>query len=110
MGEPARRSHGQHKRDPERVRSSQSPHDSSAAALQAYAACRNNVFWESAMPTTVMTNERKPIHCGMLIGGEWTSTARLIDVFNPARPDELVGTVPRGGPGDVEGAIAAAKA
>jgi acyl-CoA reductase-like NAD-dependent aldehyde dehydrogenase len=46
----------------------------------------------------------------MLIGGEWTGSNQRIDVFNPARPDELVGTVPRGTPDDVVRAIAAAKA
>jgi len=30
-------------------------------------------------------------------------------VFNPARPDELVGTIPRGTPDDVRHAISAAK-
>jgi len=45
----------------------------------------------------------------MLIGGEWANSDRRIDVFNPARPDELVGTIPRGAPGDAECAIAAAK-
>jgi acyl-CoA reductase-like NAD-dependent aldehyde dehydrogenase len=45
----------------------------------------------------------------MLIGGEWVSAGQRIDVFNPARPDELVGTVPRGTAQDVENAIAAAK-
>jgi len=46
----------------------------------------------------------------MLIGGAWTDSSRRIEVFNPARPDELVGTVPRGAPDDVGRAIAAAKA
>jgi acyl-CoA reductase-like NAD-dependent aldehyde dehydrogenase len=46
----------------------------------------------------------------MLIGGEWTGGTRHIDVFNPARPDELVGTIARGTPDDVARAIAAAKA
>jgi acyl-CoA reductase-like NAD-dependent aldehyde dehydrogenase len=46
----------------------------------------------------------------MLIGGEWTNSNQRIEVFNPARPDELVGTVPRGAPDDVERAIRAAKA
>jgi aldehyde dehydrogenase (NAD+) len=46
----------------------------------------------------------------MLIGGEWISSSQRIEVFSPARPDELVGTVPRGAPDDVKRAIAAAKA
>ncbi len=62
------------------------------------------------MPAAVLRNERKPVHARMLIGGEWTDSNQHIDVFNPARPDELVGTIPRGAPDDVEGAIAAAKA
>ena len=46
----------------------------------------------------------------MLVGGEWIDSNQHIEVFNPARPDELVGTIPRGTPDDVERAIAAAKA
>ena len=46
------------------------------------------------MPTTISRNEWKPIHAGMLIGGEWTSGAQRLEIFNPARTDELVGTVP----------------
>jgi acyl-CoA reductase-like NAD-dependent aldehyde dehydrogenase len=61
------------------------------------------------MPT-VLKNDGKPVHARMLIGGEWTSGAQRIDVFNPAHPDELVGTIPRGAPDDVERAITAAKA
>ena len=62
------------------------------------------------MPASDLTNECKPVHAKMLIGGEWVDSDRHIDVFNPARPDELVGTIPLGSPADVEGAIAAAKA
>src|ERR1051326_6167489 len=61
------------------------------------------------MPTTVLNSERTPVHARMLIGGEWISSAQRIEVFNPARPDELVGTIPRGAPGDVVRAIKAAK-
>jgi acyl-CoA reductase-like NAD-dependent aldehyde dehydrogenase len=57
-----------------------------------------------------MENGRSPVHANMLIGGEWINSNRRIEVFNPARPDELVGTVPRGTPENVERAIAAAKA
>jgi len=46
----------------------------------------------------------------MLIGGDWVSSNQRLEVFNPARPDELVGTIPRGTPSMVERAIAAAKA
>ena len=62
------------------------------------------------MATRDVGNERPPIHARMLIGGEWISSAQRIEVFNPARPDELVGTIPRGAPADVQRAIAAAKA
>src|SRR4029077_10223362 len=62
------------------------------------------------MPASVLKNEFMPIHARMLIGGEWTDSNQRIDVFSPARPDELVGTIPRGTPDDVERAIKAAKA
>jgi len=61
------------------------------------------------MTASVLRNEWRPIHARMLIGGEWTGASERIDVFNPARPDELVGTVPRGTRADVESAIEAAK-
>lgn len=61
------------------------------------------------MPTTGLRNEWKPVHARMLIGGEWTSASQRIEIFNPARPDELVGTIPYGTPADVESAIKAAK-
>jgi len=56
------------------------------------------------------TNNWRPIEARMLIGGEWVDNDRRIEVFNPARPDEMVGTIPRGAPDDAERAIAAAKA
>ena len=62
------------------------------------------------MATSDVANERQHSHAQMLIGSEWTGSAQRIEVFNPARPDELVGTIPRGVPGDVQRAIAAAKA
>jgi acyl-CoA reductase-like NAD-dependent aldehyde dehydrogenase len=46
----------------------------------------------------------------MLIGGKWTSGSNIIEVRNPAHPDEIVGTAIRGTETDVEHAIAAAKA
>jgi len=61
------------------------------------------------MSATVLRNEWMPIHARMLIGGEWISNTQQIEVFNPARPDELVGTIPRGAPEDAERAIQAAK-
>src|SRR5262249_33067407 len=57
-----------------------------------------------------MGNGRNPIHAQMLIGGEWIDSNQRIEVFSPARPDELVGTIARGAPEHVERAIAAAKA
>jgi acyl-CoA reductase-like NAD-dependent aldehyde dehydrogenase len=62
------------------------------------------------MAAAVLRNEWRPVHARMLIGGEWTSGRQRLDVFNPAHPDELVGTVPRGTREDVTAAIAAAKA
>ena len=50
------------------------------------------------------------IHVKMLIGGKWTDGADLIEVRNPANPDEVVGTAVRGTVDHVERAIAAAKA
>src|SRR5881394_3525394 len=61
------------------------------------------------MPATDLRNQWQPMHARMLIGGEWTTGAQRIEVFSPARPDELVGTIPRGVPNDVERAIASAK-
>jgi len=46
----------------------------------------------------------------LLIGGRWVDGAARIEVRNPARPDELVGTIVRGTPADVDRAVAAAKA
>ncbi|HEY4134021.1 MAG TPA: aldehyde dehydrogenase family protein [Alphaproteobacteria bacterium] len=60
--------------------------------------------------TEARANTRTPVAAKMLIGGEWVAGNRQIEVFNPARPDELVGTVPRCTPDDVNAAVAAAKA
>src|SRR5215471_2360263 len=62
------------------------------------------------MPGPASNNQWKPVEARMLIGGDWVSSNQRIDVFNPARPDELVGTIARGTPAMVERAIAAAKA
>lgn len=56
------------------------------------------------------TNTQTPIHARLLINGEWVDGAERVEVRNPARPDELVGTVVRGTPADVDRAVAAAKA
>jgi acyl-CoA reductase-like NAD-dependent aldehyde dehydrogenase len=51
----------------------------------------------------------QPVHVKMLIGGKWTGGPNVIEVRNPAHPDEVVGTAIRGTETDVEHAIAAAK-
>lgn len=56
------------------------------------------------------TNMQTPIHARLLINGEWVDGADRVEVRNPARPDEIVGTVVRGTPADVDKAVAAAKA
>jgi acyl-CoA reductase-like NAD-dependent aldehyde dehydrogenase len=53
---------------------------------------------------------RELVHVKMLIDGAWIGGADLLEVRNPANPEELVGTAIRGKPADVERAIAAAKA
>jgi acyl-CoA reductase-like NAD-dependent aldehyde dehydrogenase len=55
-------------------------------------------------------NVEAPIHEAMLIGGKRVDGPARIDVSNPARPDELVGTIVRGAPEHVDQAVAAAKA
>jgi acyl-CoA reductase-like NAD-dependent aldehyde dehydrogenase len=59
--------------------------------------------------TQVTSNREPPVEARMLIDGEWIDGANRIDVRNPARPDELVGTIVRGEPADVDHAILAAK-
>jgi acyl-CoA reductase-like NAD-dependent aldehyde dehydrogenase len=56
-----------------------------------------------------LENAPPPVHAGMLIDGQWISDGARVEVRNPARPDELVGTVIRGTPADVDAAVAAAK-
>jgi acyl-CoA reductase-like NAD-dependent aldehyde dehydrogenase len=51
----------------------------------------------------------RPVHVKMLIGGKWTDGPDVIEVRNPAHPDEVVGTAIRGTHADVEHAVAAAK-
>jgi acyl-CoA reductase-like NAD-dependent aldehyde dehydrogenase len=55
-------------------------------------------------------NVEAPIHEPMLIAGKRVDGSARIDVRNPARPDELVGTIVRGTPEHVNAAVAAAKA
>jgi aldehyde dehydrogenase len=59
--------------------------------------------------TTRLTDSAPPVHATMLIGGERRDSTHRIHVYNPARPSELVGTIVRGTPEDVNAAVAAAK-
>lgn len=54
-------------------------------------------------------NTEPPVHESMLIGGKQVDAPRKLEVRNPARPDDLVGTVPRGEPVHVDHAVSAAK-
>ena len=55
-------------------------------------------------------NVEAPIHEYMLIAGQRVDGPARIEVRNPARPDDLVGTIVRGSPEHVNQAVAAAKA
>ena len=54
-------------------------------------------------------NTEAPITEYLLIDGKPVDGPNRIEVRNPARPDELVGTIVRGTPDDVDHAVAAAK-
>lgn len=54
-------------------------------------------------------NSEPPIEEHMLIGGKLVNGADKIEVRNPARPDDLVGTIVRGSPAHVDEAVASAK-
>src|SRR5580704_2310489 len=54
-------------------------------------------------------NVEAPIHEYMLIAGQRVDGPARIEVRNPARPDDLVGTIVRGSPEHVNQAVAAAK-
>jgi acyl-CoA reductase-like NAD-dependent aldehyde dehydrogenase len=54
-------------------------------------------------------NTEAPIVEAMLIGGKPVDGGERIEVRNPARPEELVGTIVRGTPEHVNQAVAAAK-
>src|SRR5262249_18073732 len=54
-------------------------------------------------------NAEAPITEYMLIDGKPVDGTERIEVTNPARPDELVGTIVRGTPAHVDHAVAAAK-
>jgi acyl-CoA reductase-like NAD-dependent aldehyde dehydrogenase len=51
-----------------------------------------------------------PVHARNFIGGEWVDGPAHVEVRNPAHPDEVVGTIVRSTPDDVNRAVAAAKA
>ena len=55
-------------------------------------------------------NVEAPIHEPMLIAGKRVDGPVRIEVRNPARPDDLVGTIVRGSPEHVDQAVVAAKA
>src|SRR3954471_17071761 len=55
------------------------------------------------------SNTEAPVHEDMLIGGKQVDGPVRIEVRNPARPDELVGTIVRGTTEHVDQAVAAAK-
>jgi acyl-CoA reductase-like NAD-dependent aldehyde dehydrogenase len=55
-------------------------------------------------------NVEAPIHEPMLIAGRRVDGPLRIEVRNPARPDDLVGTIVRGSLAHVDQAVAAAKA
>lgn len=54
-------------------------------------------------------NTEPPIHEPMLIGGKRIDGSARLEVRNPARPDDLVGTIVRGSAEHVDAAVAAAK-
>jgi acyl-CoA reductase-like NAD-dependent aldehyde dehydrogenase len=59
------------------------------------------------MTSTVSTTA--PVTTGLYIGGEARTTAETMDVFDPARPDVVVGTAAAASKDDVADAVAAAK-
>ncbi len=50
------------------------------------------------------------VHAGLFIGGEWRPGNRELEVRDPARFGQLVGTATRGSVADIDEAVAAAKA
>lgn len=49
-----------------------------------------------------------PVHASLLIAGQQVEGERRLHICNPAYPDEIVGTIVRGTPADVEQAVTAA--
>jgi len=60
------------------------------------------------MPNQSVRN-REPIVANLLIGGKEVAGSERLEVRNPARPSEVVGTVVRGTPDHVNAAVAAAR-
>ena len=60
--------------------------------------------------STSLHNVEAPIHEHMLIAGQRVDGPARMEVRNPARPDDLVGTIVRGSAEHVDQAVAAAKA
>lgn len=56
----------------------------------------------------MVTETYSAIHTGLLIGGDWIDGADRIDVNNPAHPNEVVGSIVRGTPADVDRAVTVA--
>jgi hypothetical protein len=63
--------------------------------------------WIEHMQT--LRNSETPIEEGMLIGGKHIDSADKIEILNPARPDDLVGTIVRGTTDHVDAAVRSAK-
>ena len=60
--------------------------------------------------TQTLESTSKTISEQLLIGGKWVNRDARLEVFNPAHPTELVGTIARGTAADVQSALNAAKA
>jgi acyl-CoA reductase-like NAD-dependent aldehyde dehydrogenase len=56
-----------------------------------------------------LRNSEAPIEKGMLIGGKHIDSADKIEILNPARPDDLVGTIVRGTTDHIDAAVRSAK-
>lgn len=86
---------------------------SGAACCRFAVACRTEALvFGFSLEKHVQTqhNAEAPIAEYMLIDGKRVDGPRRLAVRNPARPDDLVGTIVRGGPEHVDQAVAAAKA
>ncbi len=59
---------------------------------------------------TATATRPETLHAEMLIGGTPVGSAERLEVRNPAHPDEVVGSIPRGTPAAMDRAVAAARA